>query len=150
MIYETQEDRNKETIFLEKIKNHFKVEAMKLPYHWQIDVILHRNGRLKAFGELKCRTHTSTEFNSVIISEHKTKRAFVYRQHLGMDVPFGEDSTAPFIYFIRFLDCDMYTKIEPKEFDTWERKLLSAKNHMHDPLDTEYIRYVPISLFKKF
>ncbi len=115
---------------------------MKLPYNWEIDAILIKKSPI-AYAELKQRSHNSYDFPSVIISEHKTMTAFQYVTHLAR----MDGQTIPFIYFVRFLDRDMFCKIDREVFGNFERKCLSAKNHLDDPRDREWVRYIPFNLF---
>ncbi len=161
MIYETEKDRLNERKFLSKIKAKFKCSAIKLPYDWQIDYIMSRKGEASCFAELKTRTHRSTDYPSVIISEHKAKKALWYSKHLGPwekrfdeSLLRGDDISdikhVPFVYFVRFTDKDYWGKVTEDMFKGLESKKLSARNHAENHLDTEWIRYIPISLMKEF
>jgi len=145
-LYETERDKAREGELMQRISEKFRCVMHKLPISWQIDAMIARDKNLVGFAELKCRNHTAETWDTVILSEHKTRKAFYFQRHLAkMDY-----TDAPFIFFVRFKDKDCYCVVTPELFNNSERKKLSAANHKDDPLDTEWVRYIDMKYFKEF
>jgi hypothetical protein len=145
-LYETREDKAREGEFMRDVETTFKCRLHKLPISWQIDALVSRNKKLVAFAEFKCRNHAKGDFPSVILSEHKTEKAFYWQTHLAKD----DYTDAPFLLFIRYGNVDCYAIITKDVFSGSGRKKLTAANHKEDPLDTEWVRYIDIKHFKEF
>lgn len=151
MIYESDDDRKRESEFALNIQNRFNCELHKLNYDWEFDYFVSRNRLMTGIAELKVRTHESTKFDTVIFSEHKAASGFRFcDKHLVYDEKSSSFKAVSFIFFCKFTDCSMFAVLDKKEFDSYERVKLSAKNHADDPTDTEWVRYIPISKFRRF
>jgi hypothetical protein len=151
VIYETDEDRAKEAEFALQIEGRFGCQLIKLGYDWQFDYLIARSGQLTGIAEAKCRTHASTKYDSVILSDHKTQYGFRFASKTLCYSEKSRDFKAPdFIFFVKFTDKAMYCLVTKEMFNGLEMKKLSAANHADDPTDTEYVRYIPIKLFKEF
>lgn len=151
MIYETEDDRQREGEFASRIEGRFGCKLIKLGYDWQFDYLIARNFQLTGIAELKCRGHRSDRFDTVIFSDHKAQRGLRFcSKTLCYDDKNKQFKEPAFMFFVRFLDMDMFCVIKSEMFESLEMKKLSAANHADDPTDTEYVRYIPISLFKEF
>lgn len=151
MIYETDEDRARETEFALQIEGRFGCQLIKLGYDWQFDYLIARNHNLTGIAEVKCRTHESSKYDTVIFSDHKAQRGFKFcSKVLCFDDKSGQFKEPAFAFFVKFTDRVMYCTIKSEMFESLEMKKLSAANHADDPTDTEYVRYIPIKLFKEF
>jgi len=64
---ETQFDRDNEIDVIRKFCNKKNCDFTKLP-KYELDFLIHREGKGLAFAEVKCRTHKFTDFNTQIIS----------------------------------------------------------------------------------
>lgn len=148
-IYETEEHKEAENKFLKRIEERFNCCSVKLPIRWEIDYLFDRYDNKTgkwwgvSWGELKCRTHESTKYSTVICGEHKIKHGINVSNRLGR---------LPFILFVRFTDRDLWSKL-PKDKDDlldYKRERWTARNHKDDRTDTEWVIHLPIELFKEF
>lgn len=152
MIFETDEDRARESEFALQIENRFGCQLIKLSYEWEFDFLIARNCQLTGIAELKCRTHASGEYDTVILSDHKAQTGLKFcSKVLCFDDKSGQFKEPVFVFFVKFTDKAMFCTIKSEMFESLSMKKLSASNHADDPAEfSEYVRYVPIKLFKEF
>jgi len=151
MLYESDADRERESEFALNIENRFTCQLIKLTYEWEFDYLIARNKQLTGIAELKVRTHASNKYDTVIFSDHKAASGFKFcEKTLCYDEKSRSHKPTSFIFFVKFTDKPMYAVLNKDEFIEYRIEKLSAANHADDPSDTEYVRYIPIELFKGF
>jgi len=151
MLYESDDDRKREHVFALEIEQRFTCKLHKLPYEWEFDYLISRNELLTSIGEVKHRKHSKDKYPTVIFSEHKANKGFRFcNRTLVWSVSASKFVPPKFIFFVQFVDGRMFCDLKEGEFNEFERVKLSAKNHEEDPTDTEWVRYIPIELFKEF
>lgn len=141
--YETPANVRAEREFAKEIEDRFHCQYHKFPIDWQIDGVLSRNKEGVAFAELKCRSHTRHDYSTVFLSKHKAETGLKFSRHFGHVIT---GRYLPFIFFVRFVDQDMFLEIKPEHIQG--ARLLDAKNH--NETDLEYVIELPLIDFKEF
>lgn len=144
-IYETELDRVRERAFMEKVGKRFKCDCHKLPYEWEFDMLLSREGSLVALGEMKQRQCRSDKFDTVVMGESKLRKALYYSERF---LRLDGKGRPPVMLFVRYQDCDKTAKIS--SLAEFKRERFTANNHRDDPTDTEWVVHIPSSLFQTF
>lgn len=144
-IYETEEDRRREALFMRAIEERCQCSCVKLPYKWEFDMMLTRGGNLVALGEMKQRNCESTKYPTVVVGESKLKKALFYSERF---IQVDGKSPVPVVLFVRYTDGDRLTKIS--SLSGFGRERFAASNHADDPTDTEWVVHIPTNLFKSF
>lgn len=68
---ETEHNLKMEMLTIAEIGTAWKCEPVKLPQYCQLDFALTREGKIKAFAEVKCRTFPRDRFKTSLIHLHK-------------------------------------------------------------------------------
>lgn len=68
---ETTENLKLELLTIDAIAKSWKCDPVKLPQYCQLDFALTRQGVIKAFAEVKCRSFESTRYKTALIHLHK-------------------------------------------------------------------------------
>jgi len=69
--YETQDDLDRERLVMTAVGKAWGVEFTKLPDRYRMDYVLTVGNIGVGFAEIKCRTHTSTSYDTWFISSEK-------------------------------------------------------------------------------
>lgn len=155
--YETEESLLNEELFLDKIEQRFRCSSIKMPTYREFDYILTRPFKLPqnaffkkpvpyavSIAELKCRKVKSTDYPTCVLGEHKVRTALKFKRYFAT----AENKPLPFIFFVRYLDKDVYVGIE--SLDGFKREKFSARNHAENIADTEWVIHVPKESFRTF
>lgn len=149
-LYESDSDKQRESRFIADIQSRFKCTLHKLSITWQVDCLVSRGGRGIGFAEIKCRTHRSDEYPTLIMSDHKIRYAFRLGRRFYVDGRSPAEGF-PLLIFVRWKDRDGWARLSKAKtnLDELESRPLCAKNHA-DPRDTERVVYLPMSWFTFF
>lgn len=71
MLYETDEHRAAETKLMTALGEAYDYQMMGLPHKYSLDCIAFYKGNAKCFFEFKCRTVSSTEYDTALVNLHK-------------------------------------------------------------------------------
>jgi len=83
-LYETGDDRTRETTFVEKLCVAWHCDARKLPMHYRLDFAMLRDGIIRAFLEIKVRKYTKDYFGTYMVSMAKVLAAREYSGFAGV------------------------------------------------------------------
>jgi len=141
--YETPEDIAKQKEVMAFMSDCWGDKVVLLPRSYQIDCagIDDVTGEIDWYGEIKCRTHTSTKYEDLIISLLKFERGRTLIYAAGDRMP------PEFYIIVKFEDKTMIHRYEPKHNykvthggRTWQTR---------DPDDIEPIVHIPMAMFRE-
>jgi len=70
-MYETDEDLKRESELVDEISLRWNCDLYKLPIQYHLDYVAQREGRIRAFLEMKCRTFEMDRYPTFMISMSK-------------------------------------------------------------------------------
>lgn len=133
-IYETEQHLSAEKKLADFLQEKFNCTFEKLTISERLDYAAVKDGRTKAFFELKCRTNTMNKYPSAMISAHKVHAA----------LKAATETNLPVYLAVQWTDAIGYTEIKP---ELYEYKVGGRKDRQ-DPHDIHLQAYIPINLFK--
>lgn len=132
--YETPEDREREAQVAKRAARVWKCEAIPLPRFYPLDYGFLRDGRLRAWVEIKCKNCASTKSPFFILSASKWKTGLEYSERFGV----------PFILIFAFEDGIFYLVID----DMKPPLKWNGRKDRGDSQDMEPVVYLKIDQFK--
>jgi hypothetical protein len=131
---EKKEDLENEIAVIKEFGKAMKCEYQKLP-KFDVDFLLARNGKVVAFAEVKCRTHSFNAFPTQMLS---------FTKYYELD-KFGKNF--PCFFICRYTDGIYY--IESKEIPLDNIEKGGREPRPHRPNDIEYLIHFDRSLMKQ-
>lgn len=148
MLYESESDLANEKDFMLKINQSFDCKCMKLPLHWEIDLLMARDKKGVAWGEIKCRKHLFSDYPSWIISETKLK-AGNWASRTFLALPLAWPKAMPFIFFLRCLSGDYW--VNAGKLKDLPVEAISVSNcAFNDPRAIKKHAFIESKHFKEF
>lgn len=138
--YETDADRENEQKIVETVCRVWQCKAEKLPISYNFDYALSKDGKIKAFLEIKHRKTRSNEYPTYMLSMNKYIAGKRYEKHT--------DITP--ILVVRFVDGLYYCKLVDHQEMTGARFALRGRTvNSRDEQDAEPCLMIPMEHFKK-
>ena len=131
--YESQLDRQNEQIVAKVIQG-LGYEMTKLPPHYRLDYVVMRDGKPKAFVEVKARTFEMQKYPTALVNLHKVIAA---RQ-------LSFETDLPAYMVVLYTDC--LARISFAE-DFELGFLANGRNDRDDPMDRDLVCHFPIERF---
>ena len=135
-IYENEESMRNEEQVAEKVCAKWGCSAQKMPRKMQLDYTMHRDKKVQAFLEVKCRTNSIFDFPCYFISLSKVLEAKRIAEATGLPCFLAVRSANGQIHMIR-LDAEPFTVEIAGRFDR------------NDPEDIEPCCFFDVKLFKE-
>ena len=132
--YETTEHLSAEKQLADFLQQKFNCTFKKLPVKYNLDYAMERDGVIKGFIELKCRTVPSTKYGTLMMTLHKLMAAEQITRTSGLPCYLGIQWT------------DQVKWIEIKH-GIYEYAFFGRKDR-NDPYDAEPMALIPINKFK--
>jgi hypothetical protein len=132
--YETEEDRNGETAVVASLCRRWDCSANKLSDRYELDYLLLREGRGKAWLEIKIRTNKRDAYRDYMISFGKVLAARRLSQGSGL----------PSFLLVKWTDCVGYMRLNDiKRFYV----SIGGRTDREDFQDIEPVVYIPTQDF---
>ena len=135
-LYESRQDLDRESACINHCVSKWGTEFRKLPTSYRLDFMVTSAGQAAGWEEVKCRTHKSNQYDTVLLSLSKW--------HAGIDL--HEKSGLPFIFVVSFKDAVfryLYS-VEDCIHIRWGGRTKATR----DSADIEPVVHIPIGLFK--
>jgi len=134
-LYETEDDREQEGVFIEGICTAWRCQARKLPMHYKLDFALMRNGIVKAFLEMKVRNYAKGDFATYMVSMAKVLAAREYSAF----------ANVPSLLAVRWNDVSGFIALNNmKDFEIG----FGGRGDRGDSQDMEPVVFIPINNFE--
>jgi hypothetical protein len=131
MKHESPKDLANERAVLDILCKRWKCTAFKLPVRYELDYALLRDGVLKCFVEVKCRTSAQATYPTVVQGMRKIVT--------GLNL--AERSGVPFYYVVRWTDAIGYTSTFNGEIR------LGGRYDRGDDQDADLWMHIPVTQF---
>ena len=131
--YESDLDRRNEQVVADALKG-IGYDLVKLPPHYRLDYVLIKDGKPKAFVEVKARTFKMNKYDTALVNLHKVMaaRALTFETNLpAFMVVLYQDALARVSFAEEF------------EFGF----LAGGRKDRNDPMDKDLVCYFPIERF---
>jgi hypothetical protein len=132
MKHESQKDLVNERAVIDLLCKRWKCDSFKLPARlYELDFALHRDGVLKCFVEVKCRTNAQAAYPTLIIGLRKVVTGQMLAERAGV----------PFYLVIRWTDVIGYTSTFSGEVR------LGGRYDRGDDQDPDLWMHIPVTQF---
>jgi len=136
-LYESKEDLNRESACINHCVSKWGTDFKKLPISYRLDFMVTSSGQAAGWVEIKCRTHKSNQYDTVMLSLSKW--------NAGIDL--HEKSGLPFIFVVSFKDA-VFRYLYSVEDSSINIRWGGRTRATRDIADIEPVVHIPINLFK--
>lgn len=131
--YETESDLSNERQVISIFSEKFKCTFSKMPIRYGLDYAMSRDGKVRAFAEIKCRSSPVSQYDTYMLSLGKLVSAHNLRVATGLDC----------FLMVRWTDAVGYIKM-----DSGFSVAVGGRLDRNDWQDIEPVVHYPIDSFK--
>jgi hypothetical protein len=134
-IYETPEDLVRESLIGRRLTEMWGVSLHKLPRAYHVDWLIEKDGDVRGFAELKCRSNPRSKYDTFMLSLHK----WMHGKQLAAEI------AGKFMIIVQWEDGLFYHQ------QGWcEVKYgVGGRKDRQDAQDIEPVIYIPTYAFKR-
>jgi len=133
--YETSADLQNERQVVDAINELWQTKASKMPRAYSLDYALTRAGRVCTFVEIKCRTVSSYQYDTYMISLAKVLKARALGREVGV----------PSLLVVRWTNMVGYVDLREVDIDVQ----VGGRADRNDAQDIEPVCMIPIEQFTR-
>lgn len=136
-LYETKDNRKKESETVSVVCNKWGCKAQKTPNLFPFDYLLTR-GDKASFAEIKNRTFEHTKYETIYICLSKINKCVFH----------AEMSGVPFFLILGYMDGIFYTSLSKEVLPDF-RIEMNGRTDRNDPQDISPVYHIPLKIFKR-
>lgn len=140
--YENSESLSNEQRAIKKFCEPHNFSWHKLPISYELDFAISKQGRLKAFAEVKCRNVMREQYPTFFIAQRKFMKGIEYTRY------FNQVGGRPFVFvvIVQWKDALGYYKYDAQ--DKFEHDFSGRTVQTRDSADLEPMVHIPIEKFE--